>query len=89
MVLEVQIGETLVQEIDIAALPNNWGAEPPSKRIRSIGDEWIDARPSAGLRVPSAVIEGDFNYLLNPEKPDFPKLIFSDAKSFRFDKRLK
>ena len=89
VVLEVQIDETLVQEIDIAALPNNWRAEPPPKRIRSIGDEWIDARASAVLRVPSAVIEGDFNYLLNPTHPDFPKLKFSDAKRFRFDKRLK
>lgn len=89
VVLEVQIDETLVQEIDRAALPNNWRAEPPPKCIRSIGDEWIDARPSAVLRVPSAVIEGDFNYLLNPAHRDFPKLIFSDAKSFRFDKRLK
>jgi RES domain-containing protein len=89
VVLEVQIDETLVQEIDIAALPNNWRAEPPPKRIRSIGDEWIDTRASAVLRVPSAVIEGDFNYLLNPTHPDFPKLKFSDAKRFRFDKRLK
>jgi len=41
---------------------------------RMIGDTWIAAKTSPVLRVPSVVIPQEFNYLLNPEHPDFPRI---------------
>lgn len=89
VVIEVQIDEALIQDIDLAVLPTNWRAEPAPKRLQAIGNEWIDAGTSPVLRVPSAVIQGEFNYLLNPAHPDFGKLKFSSPVSFRIDKRLR
>jgi RES domain-containing protein len=88
-VIEVRIEETLVHEIDLGALPANWRAVPAPKRLQAIGDEWIEAATSSALRVPSAVIQGEFNYLLNPAHPEFRRLRFSTPERFRFDRRLR
>jgi RES domain-containing protein len=89
VVIEVQIDETLVQEIDLAVLPGNWRAEPAPKRLKAIGDEWLEAGASPVLRVPSAVVQGEFNYLLNPAHPGFANLHFSKPEGIGIDKRLK
>jgi RES domain-containing protein len=83
-----EIGESLVREIDLADLPKSWAADPAPKRDQAVGDKWIDSAASAVLRVPSAVVIGEMNYLLNPAHPDFAKIAISPQK-FRIDKRLK
>ena len=83
-----EFDESLVQSIDSAGLPKNWAADPPPNRNHAIGDKWIDSAASAVLRVPSAVVLGEMNYLLNPAHPDFAKIAIG-AQKFKIDKRLK
>jgi RES domain-containing protein len=56
--------------------------------LQLIGDEWVNRGASAVLEVPSAVIETDSNYLLNPEHPDFKAVRVMDPHGFEFDLRL-
>jgi len=37
-------------------------AEPAPKRLWTLGDEWLDSGKSAVLRVPSAIVVGEFNF---------------------------
>jgi RES domain-containing protein len=39
-------------------------------------------------RVPSAVVKGDFNYLLNPNHVDFKTIKIQKVSDFLFDNRL-
>jgi RES domain-containing protein len=55
---------------------------------QAIGDYWFDARMSAVLRVRSAVIPSDFNYVLNPVHLDFAQIVVAEPILFRFDERL-
>jgi RES domain-containing protein len=89
VVIRIEFDDTLVKEIDLISLPANWRAEPAPRRLQAIGDDWIETWASVVLRVPSAVIQGEFNYLLNPAHADFGKLKVSSPESFRFDKRLR
>ena len=57
-------------------------------RDRAIGDYWLDAGLSAVLRVRSAVVPADFNYLLNPRHLDFAQITVADPLPFQFDERL-
>jgi len=41
---------------------------------RTAGDEWLRSNESAVLRVPSAVLSGDWNYLINPRHLDFAQI---------------
>jgi RES domain-containing protein len=85
---EVGIDESFITNFEISQLPKNWKADPAPVKLRAIGDAWVAASASAALRVPSALIPAESNYLLNPSHPDFPNLTISRPLSFRFDRRL-
>jgi RES domain-containing protein len=76
-----------IELVTPADLPRNWSAadSPPH---REIGQRWLDAGAAAVLKVPSAVIVEEWNYVLNPQHPDFKKLIIQKPKRFQFDRRL-
>jgi RES domain-containing protein len=38
---------------------------------RAFGDAWVQARGSLALKVPSVAVPDAYNYLLNPNHPDF------------------
>lgn len=77
-----------IDQVEQDLLPSNWRDAPPPPDLATIGDQWVDNGNSAVLRVPSAVLDEEWNYLLNPEHPDFPQIAIGVAKPFRFDARL-
>jgi RES domain-containing protein len=87
VVFQVEIDESHIARLDLRDLPKNWRAEPAPKRLQTL-DEWLDSGNSAVLRVPSAIVGGEFNYLLNPLHPDFSKLRVHGPEKFPIDKRL-
>jgi RES domain-containing protein len=84
----VGIDESYIVDIDAAILPRNWRTEPVPGKVQKIGDEWVTNATSAVLRVPSTLVSGEFNFLLNPRHADFPKLQFSGPIPFHLDPRL-
>lgn len=58
------------------------------KKTRKMGDEFIDKNQFLVMKVPSAIVPGEYNYLLNPDHKDFSKLKIIDSNPFPFDKRL-
>jgi RES domain-containing protein len=88
VVFEVSIDESLIAPVELSELPGNWRNDPPPATVRAIGDAWVAGGSSAVLRVPSVVIPGENNFLLNPRHEDFPKLQIHKPVSFRFDQRL-
>ena len=55
---------------------------------QDIGDSWLASLWSPVLKVPSAVVPGAYNFLLNPEHPDFSRIRVEPPVPFRFDERL-
>ena len=53
-----------------------------------LGDHWIASLESAVLRVRSAVIPEEHNYLLNPGHPQFSQIEVESTVPFIFDERL-
>ena len=53
-----------------------------------LGDHWFDTSGSAVLRVRSAIIPEEFNFLLNPQHPEFVRIIAEPSVPFVFDERL-
>lgn len=70
-------------------LPEGWQAEPPGEVTRTQGDAWVRAGESVVLSVPSVLVPGEPNYLLNPAHPDFGRLRISPPERFAFDPRLR
>jgi RES domain-containing protein len=72
-----------------ARFPGNWRQYPHPPTTQAVGAEWARAQRSVGLRVPSAVVPGEFNYLLNPKHPQFPRVKVGRPEPFAFDPRLR
>ena len=87
LIAEATIPDECVETIDLKLLPRNWRALN-NQRCRDIGSKWAASLRSLALKVPSAVVEGDWNVLLNPKHPEFTKVKIGSAKPFRFDERL-
>lgn len=78
-----------VAEIRVETLPDDWAAFEKYHSCQQHGDAWISTGQTAVLRVPSAIIPLEFNYLLNPQHPDFRLIGIRQTEPFTFDSRIK
>lgn len=81
-------GNTKMGEISSAKLPERWKTNPPIHDTQILGDAFISANEFGILKVPSAVVAGDSNYLINPHHAAGKKLKLVGISTFEFDKRL-
>ena len=86
--VSARLDEAIVESLPAASLPAGWRNHPPSGESQAVGDRWVTEQRSAVLRVPSAIIEVESNYLLNPEHPEFGRITISAPVPFAFDARL-
>ncbi|ANI88419.1 RES superfamily protein [Arachidicoccus ginsenosidimutans] len=76
------------KEIKIASLPDNWNEIPYGSATQEVGNKFIQENKYLVLKVPSAVVFGDFNFLINPHHKDFSRIRIKRMEEFSFDKRL-
>lgn len=89
LALQIAVPADIAQaELRPAQLPRFWRRYPAPKALQSLGNAWLDQRETAVLRVPSALIPGEFNYLINPQHPDARHIRVVDRSRFTFDPRL-
>lgn len=84
----IEIPRNFVETYALKKLPKDWLASPPPTKLQEIGDKWVRSGSSVVLAVPSAVIPGEINFLLNPAHADFATLLIARPRKFEFDKRL-
>ncbi len=84
----VEFEDGLMESLDRSRLPADWRSYPAPPGLREIGDAWVRDRTSVILEVPSAVIERESNYLINPAHPDFASVNVGEPEPFEFDSRL-
>ena len=76
--------ETITEEM----LPNNWRQHPAPVELEEIGTCWIEERRSLLLRVPSAVVKGDYNVLINPAHSEMKGVEIAAVEPYLLDERL-
>lgn len=79
---------TIIPELEIAELPKDWKSIPHAHSTQVIGDKFVDDDQFLVLKVPSAVVQGEFNYLINPAHDDFKSITIEKTEPFAFDARL-
>ena len=84
----IKLDPALLETIPPKALPPDWREEPPPPSSKAVGDAWVREARSAVLALPSVIIPGESNYLLNPAHPDFSKVSIGKPEAFVFDPRL-
>lgn len=85
---QVDVPDNLVLETDAGSLPPWWSESPARNELCLVGDAWLDERKKPVLRVPSAIVPYESNYLLNPEHPDFARISIGREQAYVVDPRL-
>lgn len=86
--IRVKFDHALIETVPVKALPPDWQTQPPPPSTKAVGDAWVRAARSAVLALPSVIIPGEPNYLLNSAHPDFKKISIAKPEPFTFDRRL-
>lgn len=71
----------------LSTLPDQWNSFPYSLSTIELGNQFLKTG-GACLKVPSAIISSESNYLLNPLHDDFHHLKVVDSRPIIFDHRL-
>ena len=77
-----------VEEIKLKNLMNNWRLQSSYYYCQLIGNKWFDKKDSLILKVPSAIIPDEFNYIIKTTSPRINKIVIKDVKPFIPDVRL-
>jgi RES domain-containing protein len=82
----LSINEVLVK--DLSKKARDWFAVANYPITQEISENWLNSLSSAVLKVPSAIIQNEFNFLFNVNHPDFNKIKIVRVSAFTFDPRL-
>ncbi len=83
---EVRFSESAVERA--LNLPERWDEAGSSSAV-VFGDAWLREARSLVLEVPSVIVPGEMNYVINPRHRGYPTLTISPAlEKFTFDERL-
>ncbi len=76
------------EEPDLKLLTSGWKSFPYTRVTQQVGDSFIKNNKSLVMRVPSAVVQGDYNFIINPLHEGIAEIIVVKTELFLFDERL-
>jgi RES domain-containing protein len=77
-----------ILKTDLNKLPDDWKSFPHPNSTQLLGDRFISENKYLVMQVPSVVVQGEFNFLLNPAHKDFSRIRLLKTEPFVFDERL-
>jgi RES domain-containing protein len=87
--VEIDIPDDIdILELREDDLPENWDTKPPALETQYIGDDFVRQNEAAVLKVPSAIVPPEYNYLINPNHPDSKRIKVVSTKRLTFDSRF-
>ena len=68
------------EQIEIESLPKQWAAYPAPLVLADIGESWVKRNETLLLEVPSSVVRGEWNILINPKHRLFKEVKLSNIE---------
>ncbi len=89
MVISIADDDYLMNQIQIKTLPADWRSFAAYSNLQKIGSAWYNSRESLVLKIPSAIIPLEYNYIINTEHPDFAdKIRLVRTEDYFWDSRF-
>jgi RES domain-containing protein len=79
---------TEADELKAGRLPVGWKSYPASEELAELGSAWAKENKKLLLKVPSAVVTGEYNILINPAHKLFTRVKVLDVEPFEAIKRM-
>ena len=89
MVIYIPDREELYKQIAKKELPINWRSITAYPKLQKIGSKWYANKESLVLKIPSAIVPQEYNYIINTTHPDFSDTVkLVDVEDYFWDSRL-
>ncbi len=85
---EIEVPDDSIEYADTDSLPANWKDISPPGALKKIGDRFLFEQEHLMLRLPSAIVPSEFNFLVNPLHKEMKKVNVLHFEPFSFDERL-
>ena len=85
----INIPQKSILELSIADLPGDWRAAPAPTSAKDFGTQLLRKAEFAAIKIPSAVIPEEYNFLLNPAHRDSADFSIVNVRDFINDVRIK
>jgi len=81
--------EIIIEVLDLKKLSKDWNSLKKIDRTQDLGTNFLKSANHAILKVPSAIIADEYNYIINPAHKDSVNIRIVSKQAFSFDGRLK
>jgi RES domain-containing protein len=78
-----------VKELLPKDLPNDWDVFPSRRHTAIIGDKMLTAEDAIAMKVPSALLEEEWNLIINPQHPLAQEIRLVEKRPLVFNERFK
>jgi len=76
------------ERVEAKNLPAGWRRSAAPAGLTTLGDEFAQRGQHCLLLLPSVLAPGEYNYLINPEHPDFKKIAIRPLEPLNYDPRM-
>lgn len=88
VLIEVSVPDVELLEVPGSILVKGWDGFPYLNTTMEYGTQFLTNNEYLLLKVPSAVIKAEYNYLLNPKHPSIQECKIEQVTPFVFDTRI-
>jgi RES domain-containing protein len=85
----IEIPDDIIKELTLPELPGDWGHSPSPTSAKDMGSNLLKTMEAAVLKIPSAILSQEFNYILNPLHPESGKFKIIAVEDLVYDVRIK
>ena len=89
LTIEILESKSFLKEISSNTLPKNWKSIEAYPTLQEMGSQWYNSKESLILKVPSAIIPLEYNYIINTRHSLFETNVkIIEKADFIWDERL-
>ncbi len=85
----IEIPDDSIKVFRTDMFPGNWSFTPHTKEARDFGSKWLNDNNHLVLRVPSAIVMQEFNFLVNPLHKRMKEVRVISVTKYPYDSRVK
>ena len=87
--ITIEVPDTTIREFSMGDLPGNWQQFPHPNETRNIMTRFLTENQYLIYKLPSAIIDEEWNYLINPAHQEIAAVHIVEIKDYAYDLRLK
>lgn len=86
--ITIQFPDKVIEELSTSLYPIKWDSFPHTDATQKIGNQFILDAEHLVLKVESALVQDEYNYLINPLHKDFKYVKIKKIEDYGFNERL-